>query len=61
MTSTVDGLLADCESLKPTVLTAVPRVLSRIYTKYYEAIEGSALKTRLVNHVIKQKLGEQKR
>ncbi|CAH8624224.1 unnamed protein product [Schistosoma intercalatum] len=61
LTSTVDGLLADCESLKPTVLTAVPRVLSRIYTKYYEAIEGSALKTRLVNHVIKQKLGEQKR
>ncbi|CAH8615663.1 unnamed protein product [Schistosoma mattheei] len=61
LTSTVDGLLADCESLKPTVLTAVPRVLSRIYTKYYEAIEGSTLKTRLVNHVIKQKLGEQKR
>ncbi|XP_018654234.1 long-chain-fatty-acid--CoA ligase [Schistosoma mansoni] len=61
LTSTVDGLLADCESLKPTVLTTVPRVLSRIYTKYYEAIEGSALKTRLVNHVIKQKLGEQKR
>ncbi|VDO49880.1 unnamed protein product, partial [Schistosoma margrebowiei] len=61
LTSTVDGLFADCESLKPTVLTAVPRVLSRIYTKYYEAIEGSALKTRLVNHVIKQKLGEQKR
>nr|CAH8870458.1 unnamed protein product [Trichobilharzia regenti] len=61
LTDTVDGLVADCAALKPTMLTAVPRVLSRIYSKYQKAIDGSALKTRLLNHVLKQKLGEQRR
>nr|CAH8870494.1 unnamed protein product [Trichobilharzia regenti] len=61
LTDTVDGLVADCAALKPTMLTAVPRVLSRIYSKYQKAIGGSALKTRMFNHVLKQKLGEQRR
>ncbi|KAH8865694.1 Long-chain-fatty-acid--CoA ligase 5 [Schistosoma japonicum] len=61
LTDTIDGLLADCESLKPTVLTAVPRVLSRIYSKYYEVVERSSLKTLLVKCIIEQKLNEQKR
>ncbi|CAH8650780.1 unnamed protein product [Heterobilharzia americana] len=43
------------------MLTAVPRVLSRIYSKYEKAIGGSALKTRLFNRVLKQKLSEQRR
>nr|CAH8869542.1 unnamed protein product [Trichobilharzia regenti] len=60
LTNTIEGLMADCADLKPTMLGAVPRVLTRIYSKYQKALSGSALKTRLYDHVLKRKLAEQK-
>lgn len=61
LTDSIEGLINDIEALKPTMLTAVPRVLTRLYSTYQKALGGSALKARLVKHVVKTKLSEQKR
>ncbi|CAH8295943.1 unnamed protein product [Schistosoma turkestanicum] len=61
LTQTVDNLIDDAQVLRPTSLVMVPRVLSRLYTKYQQALGDSMVKQRLYNHIVKRKLAEQKR
>ncbi|VDP44950.1 unnamed protein product [Schistosoma margrebowiei] len=49
LTGAITGLLDDAEALKPTVLPAVPRVLSRIYERYQNALGNSFLKSGKIN------------
>ncbi|CAH8681943.1 unnamed protein product [Schistosoma rodhaini] len=61
LTESIDRLLDDIQILRPTSLVVVPRVLSRLYTKYQDALGDSAMKKRLYNYIVKKKLAEQKR
>ncbi|CAH8665577.1 unnamed protein product [Schistosoma curassoni] len=61
LTESIDGLLDDAHLLRPTSLVVVPRVLSRMYTKYQSALGDSVAKKQLYNYIVKKKLAEQKR
>ncbi|CAH8672886.1 unnamed protein product [Schistosoma bovis] len=61
LTESIDGLLDDAHLLRPTSLILVPRVLSRMYTKYQSALGDSVAKKQLYNYIVKKKLAEQKR
>ncbi|CAH8679951.1 unnamed protein product [Schistosoma haematobium] len=61
LTESIDGLLDDAHILRPTLLAIVPRVLSRLYTKYQGALGDSVVKNQLYNYIVKKKLAEQKR
>ncbi|XP_018654179.1 long-chain-fatty-acid--CoA ligase [Schistosoma mansoni] len=56
LTGAITGLLDDAEALKPTVLPAVPRVLSRIYEKYQNALGNSFIKRYLYEYTLKRNL-----
>ncbi|CAH8571127.1 unnamed protein product [Schistosoma turkestanicum] len=56
LTGAITGLLDDAEALKPTVLPAVPRVLSRIYERYQNALGNSVIKRYLYNYTLKRNL-----
>ncbi|CAH8642876.1 unnamed protein product [Schistosoma margrebowiei] len=56
LTGAITGLLDDAEALKPTVLPAVPRVLSRIYERYQNALGNSFLKRYLYEYTLKRNL-----
>ncbi|CAH8668521.1 unnamed protein product [Schistosoma bovis] len=61
LTESIDGLLDDAHILRPTLLAIVPRVLSRLYTKYQSALGDSVVKKQLYNYIVKKKLAEQER
>ncbi|CAH8666024.1 unnamed protein product [Schistosoma margrebowiei] len=61
LTESIDGLLDDAYLLRPTSLVVVPRVLSRMYTKYQSALGDSVVKKKLYNYIVNKKLAEQKR
>ncbi|VDP01759.1 unnamed protein product [Schistosoma margrebowiei] len=61
LTESIDGLLDDAYLLRPTSLVVVPRVLSRMYTKYQSALGDSVVKKKLYNYIVKKKLAEQER
>ncbi|CAH8663378.1 unnamed protein product [Schistosoma haematobium] len=56
LTGAITGLLDDAQALKPTVLPAVPRVLSRIYERYQNALGNSFLKRYLYEYTLKRNL-----
>ncbi|VDP42145.1 unnamed protein product [Schistosoma margrebowiei] len=59
LTESIDGLLDDAYLLRPTSLVVVPRVLSRLYTKYQSALGDSVVKKQLYNYIVNKKLAEQ--
>ncbi|CAH8570563.1 unnamed protein product [Schistosoma turkestanicum] len=61
LTDSVDNLVADARALKPGVITAVPRVLSRMYTDYQNSLGDSKIKRQLYSQIVKRKMAEQKR
>ncbi|CAH8666134.1 unnamed protein product [Schistosoma margrebowiei] len=61
LTESIDGLLDDAYLLRPTSLVVVPRVLSRLYTKYQSALGDSVVKKQLYNYIVNKKLAEQER
>ncbi|CAH8613787.1 unnamed protein product [Schistosoma mattheei] len=61
LTDSIDNLVVDAQALKPGVITAVPRVLSSIYTKYQKSLDDSKIKRQLYNRIVKIKMVEQKR
>ncbi|CAH8670333.1 unnamed protein product [Schistosoma rodhaini] len=61
LTDSIENLMVDAQALKPGVITAVPRVLSNIYTKYQKSLDDSKIKRQLYNRIVKIKMAEQKR
>lgn len=61
LTDSIDNLVVDAQALKPGVITAVPRILSSIYTKYQKSLDDSKIKRQLYNRIVKIKMVEQKR
>lgn len=57
----IKRLLEDCKELKPTVFTAVPRLLNRIYDKVTSGVSGSKLKKWIFQMALKSKESDLKR
>lgn len=57
----IKRLLEDCKELKPTIFTAVPRLLNRIYDKVTSGVEQSKLKKRIFQMALKSKENALKR
>ncbi|XP_064612729.1 long-chain-fatty-acid--CoA ligase 1-like [Liolophura sinensis] len=51
-------LVEDMQELKPTIFTAVPRLLNRIYDKIQAGAQGSRIKKFLLDTAIRQKQAE---
>lgn len=54
-------LTEDLQALKPTIFITVPRLLNRIYDKILSSVQGSKLKSTLLNMALHAKTNEVKR
>nr|CAX82472.1 Long-chain-fatty-acid--CoA ligase 5 [Schistosoma japonicum] len=61
ITNSIENLVEDAKALKLGALAAVPRVLSRMYTKYQLQLDNWKLKKTLYDKIEKIKLAEQTR
>merc|ERR1739848_42366 len=49
-------IISDCQSLRPTIFGAVPRVWNRLYDKLVQARDGPGLKGALVKFALRKKV-----
>lgn len=61
LTGSIHGLLTDAQSLRPTHLFTVPRVLTKIYNAAMERSTHYPLLGKLIKRSITQRLSQQKR
>lgn len=59
VTNPPESLLSDMAAIRPTVFTAVPRVLTRIRGEYYKKFPKSPTMQKRLQHLIETKNAEQ--
>ncbi|CAI2738215.1 unnamed protein product, partial [Dicrocoelium dendriticum] len=59
LTGGPETLMADIRQAQPTMLVAVPRVLTRLYTEYHKKIPSLRFVKKMLNYTIKRKHDEQ--